>query len=202
MYGSWHRYALDESWRKPRHKASIVLRTETDAYVCFNAKSVDCIEARKLKLHPVVGRLGPDLLSHDVDLDVVLQRARELMEPRDIMADVLLNQRIASGIGNVYKNEVLFMHGLHPETRLDKVDDAVLRRVYETARRLMKDNLGGGSRRTIRLTKQVRLGPDTLRYWVYGRVGRPCLKCGGTIQCRRLGTIPRATYWCFRCQRL
>jgi endonuclease-8 len=194
MYGSWHRYALDEPWRKPRHKASIVLRTETDVYVCFNAKSVDCIEARKLKFHTVVGQLGPDLLSDDVDLDIVLQRAREMMEPRDSVADVLLSQMVASGLGNVYKNEVLFLHGLHPETPLAQLDDESLRCVFETARKLMRENIGGRVRRTV---------PSVMpaRCWVYGRVGKPCLKCGEIIRCRRLGKIPRATYWCPHCQK-
>jgi endonuclease-8 len=201
MHGSWHRYGLNESWRKPPYKASIVLRTETELYVCFNAKSVDCIEARKLKFHPVLGNLGPDLLADDVDLDAVILRARETMESHHIISDVLLNQKVASGIGNVYKNEVLFLHRLHPETPLARIDDEALRSVFETAQRLMRENLGGGARRTIQTSKQVPAGPGAPRYWVYGRMGNPCLKCGSTIRCRRLGAIPRATYWCPQCQR-
>jgi endonuclease-8 len=200
MHGSWHRYAPNESWRKPPHQASIVLRTETDVYVCFNAKSVDCSEARKLKFHPVLGPLGPDLLTDDLELDNVILRARERAGPQNIVADVLLNQKVASGIGNVYKCEVLFLHKLHPETLLEQLDDETLRCVYDTARKLMHDNLGGGARRTIQTSTNVPVRPDAPRHWVYGRVGKPCFKCGATVECRRIGTIPRTTYWCPRCQ--
>lgn len=198
LHGSWHRYALHETWRRPRRQASMILWTRTDVFVCFNAKTSECLETRRLSVHPV-GRLGPDLLADDVDLDEILRRARSLSGNDSLVVDTLLNQNVASGIGNVYKNEVLFLCGVHPHTPPSRLDDESLKGLYRSARHLMKSNLMGGIRTTTRDKKGRRL-VDAPRHWVYGRAGRPCLQCGVTIQFSRLGSIPRSTYWCPQCQ--
>lgn len=196
MYGSWHRYARNEPWCKPRRRASIVLETAEDVFVCFNAKSVDLIAAGKVKLHPALGRLGPDLLSEEVDFHTVIRRARALVSSCETMADVLLNQQVACGIGNVYKCELLFLHRLHPETPLGRIDDETLTRIYQSARNLMQQNRV----RAMRKTTDSGLS-ERPRHWVYGRAGRPCLKCGELIVYRRLGRTYRGTHWCPACQK-
>lgn len=195
MHGSWHRYSHDEAWKKPRRQASLVIATETDEYVCFNAKEVELVSLASVRNRIVHGRLGPDLIADTIDPDALVRRAREMLEPDTLLADALLDQRVAAGIGNVYKSEVLFIERLHPLSTLGDVDDETLARSFETAADRLRRNTRGGKRVT-RLEKD-----GAGRLWVYGRRGQPCLECDTPIRSRRLGKHHRGTYWCPRCQR-
>ncbi len=194
MHGSWHRYAHDEEWQRPKSQASIVLRIAGDDYVCFNAKEVELVRLPSVRNRLVHDRLGPDLIADDIDVDALVRRAREFLEPDAPLIDVLLDQRIASGIGNVYKSEVLFIRRLAPGTRLGDVADGQLAACFSLAADLLKKNLGGGMRVT-------RFDNDSAgRVWVYGRTGQPCLECDTPIRSRRMGKNHRGTFWCPTCQ--
>ena len=119
----------------------------------------------------------------------VPEEVRALCAERAPLVDVLLQQRAASGIGNVYKSELLFLEQHAPLTELRSVNDDALRALYERAHVLLRQNLGPGLRRTH---------PGGL--WVYRRGGEGCLKCGTRIQRARLGRHARSTYWCASCQ--
>jgi endonuclease-8 len=194
MYGSWHRYRPEEPWRRPPRQASLELRTEQDVFVCFNAREVEVLEASSIRALTLEQRLGPDLLVGDVDLEGVVGRAREFVESDSELIDVLLDQRVAAGIGNVYKSEILFLEHQNPWRTLAQTPDAILRRLYETAGSLLRRNLGGGPRVT-RFTAE-----STGTLWVYGRGGKPCFRCGAVIRYQRLGRDLRSTYWCPGCQ--
>ncbi len=194
MYGSWHRYARDETWRKPRRQASLVLATAADEYVCFNAKEVELVRTPSVRERIVHSRLGPDLIADDIDANLLVQRAREFLDDAALVGDALLDQRIAAGIGNVYKSEVLFIERLDPRTLLERVPDTQLGRCFATAATLLRNNLGGG-RRVTRFEND-RAG----RLWVYRRDGLPCLRCDTPIETARLGRHHRSSYWCPRCQ--
>ena len=194
MYGSWHRYAHDEEWKKPRRQASLVIATPDNEYVCFNAKEIEVVAMRGVRSRIVHGRLGPDLIADPVETVVLLERAREFLDGDAIIADALLDQRIASGIGNVYKSEVLFIERLHPARSLDKTTDEELARCYVTAADRLRRNLGGGKRVT-------RFENDSAgRLWVYGRTAQPCLECETPIVSCRMGRHHRGTFWCPTCQ--
>jgi endonuclease-8 len=195
MYGTWHFYAPGEDWRKPVSQASLVLATEDAVYVCFNAREVELVRAPSVRERVLGMRLGPDLLIEDGSLDVIVRRAREILERDTLLADVLLDQRVASGIGNVYKSEVLFLEHRSPLTRLGDIGNTGLERCYATAAGLLRRNLGGGPR----ITRFEKDGAG--RLWVYGRRGQPCLRCDGRIESARLGRDHRSTYWCNKCQR-
>jgi endonuclease-8 len=135
--------------------------------------------------------LGPDILDPSFDLEQVLARLR-LRGDKEI-AVALLDQSALAGIGNVYKNEVLFLCGVSPFTRTGSIDSATLKRIVETAVRLMRRNLTTGIRTTTSSGS-----PRPL--WVYGAHGRPCPRCGSTIQRQTQGIQARMTYWCPTCQ--
>ena len=194
MYGSWHFYPPGEAWQKPRSRASLVLRTEGTDYVCFNAKEVELVALAGVRDRIIDSRLGPDLIGEPVDPAEVVERARQIMEPDDLVADVLLDQRVACGIGNVYKSEILFLHRCLPQTKLASIADALLEDCYATASDLLRRNLGGG----MRVTRFEH--DDAGRLWVYGRTGLPCHECKTPIASKRLGKHHRSAYWCPRCQ--
>lgn len=193
MHGSWHRYAPGEAWKLSQRRAALTLETERDVLVCFDAAEVEWLRSGGLAERDLLARLGPDLAAEEVDLDEVLRRARAAARDRPI-ADLLLDQRVASGIGNVYKSEVLFLERVEPCTDAAEVDDAMLTRLYARARACLRANLHGGPR----ATRSAADGRGGL--WVYRRGGRPCLRCGTAIRRAPLGADRRSTYWCPACQ--
>ncbi len=194
MYGSWHVYTPGETWRKPRRRASLVLAVGDSDYVCFDAKEVELVASPTVRDRIVGLRLGPDLVADTVTGDELVRRAREIPDPDWLIADVLLDQRVAAGIGNVYKSEVLFIEGLLPQLPVREVDDERIARCFATAADLLRRNLGGGPRVT-------RFATDGAgRLWVYGRRGLPCLRCDERVESARLGRHHRGTFWCPGCQ--
>lgn len=188
MHGTWHRYAPGEAWMRSREWIALALETEHDVLVCFSAPTVDRFEARNLPLHPVLSALGPDLLG-SFDLDEVAARALQRGGP---LGEVLLDQRVAAGIGNVYKCELAFVFGLDPFGDVSAIGPDRLRELYGRAATWLRDNVG----RVRNTTGRAR--PS---HWVYGRAGRPCLRCGTRIAARSSGQdLPRITFWCPRCQ--
>jgi endonuclease-8 len=157
--------------------------------VCFQAPVVETYHRAAGEPLPLAG-LGPDLTGPDPDLDAVLDRVASIADTDTEVADALLDQRIAAGIGNVYKSEVLFLHGLDPFTRVAEVPVDRLRRILDTAHRLLRANLDSHRRVTYRGGLAV-----------YGRQGQPCLRCGTPVRMRRQGPMARSTYWCPQCQR-
>ena len=194
MHGSWHFYAPDEKWKKPKWQASIVLRSGNVDYVCFNAKEVEVVRLKGVRRRIIENRLGPDLIQDDVDPRVLVRRARAILDGDALLVDVLLDQRVAAGIGNVYKSEVLFIERLHPRQTLGDTSDDELARCFKTGAALLRQNLGGGKR----VTRFA--GDGAGRLWVYGRSDQPCHECDSPIRTSRLGRQFRSTYWCRHCQ--
>lgn len=195
MWGSWHAYAPGERWKRPRERASILIDIGERVFVCFNAKEVEVQRRRGVSHRRLAHRLGPDLLADSVDFDTVIRRARSVSTAQRPICDVLLDQKVAGGIGNVYKSETLFVARCHPTTPLSQLDDEALRSLFEEARRLLGGNTRGGPRVTRRASDEAG------RLWVYGRTAQPCLVCDRPIQGQMLGEHQRSTFWCPQCQK-
>jgi endonuclease-8 len=199
MNGSWHRYRPGERWRRPAARARLVIEVPGAVAVCFDAPVVELLEQRAEALHPALGRLGPDLLADDFDGAEALRRLRDPSRASVTVAEALLDQRALAGIGNVYKNELLWIERVSPFARMADVDDETLGRLVASARRLLLANAGPthGHERVTTGGDPAAGGP----LYVYGRTGRPCRRCGTPISRASQGTdLPRTTYWCPRCQ--
>jgi len=168
-----------------------LLSTEDKTALCLDAPTVELLRRAELDTHPVLSRLGPDVLGRDLDVPLVIQRLRE--RPETEVGSALLDQEALSGIGNIYKSETLFLAGVSPFSRVRELDDTRLTRLVELARELMRRNLG--SRR--RTTPEGRIAS---RYWVYERSGEPCLRCGTRVAMQRQQPLARSTYYCAECQ--
>lgn len=188
MTGSWHLYREGERWRKGAHLARAVVGADSGwVAVCFQAPVVETYH-RALGDPAPLASLGPDLAAPDPDLDLAVARSG-LLDPTTEIADVLLDQRIASGIGNVYKSDVCWLHRTDPFAQLAAVGPERLRAMYETASTLLVANLGRSNRVTYRNGLAV-----------YGNRGQPCPRCGTPVRMRRQGPMARSTYWCPACQ--
>lgn len=190
MEGSWHLYRPGAPWRGPAFQVRAVLATEDWVAVGFNLGVTEVIETSKEK--EVIGHLGPDVLGPDWDPEEVLRRMRKAPERQ--IAEVLLDQEVLAGPGNVYKCETCFLRGVYPWTSVGDVSD--LEGMITLVKRLMEANRKTGNQIT---TGDTRRGKTS---WVYGRAGKPCRRCGTII---RRAEQPgyggeRVTYWCPSCQ--
>jgi endonuclease-8 len=176
-----------------------VLEVPGAVAVCFDAPVVELLETRAEALHPALGRLGPDLLGEAFDAAEAHRRLRDALRAEMEIAVALLDQRALAGIGNVYKNEILWIERVSPFVRVADVDDETLDRLIATARRLLVANATAtrGPERVTTAGDRGAPGP----VYVYGRGGRPCRRCRTAIRSTRQGTdLPRTTYWCPTCQ--
>jgi endonuclease VIII len=199
MNGSWHVYRPGERWQRPRRDMRILIATDAFEAVAFNVQVAEFLDERSEARHEDLRSLGPDLLGETFDEDEALRRVRE--HDTDEIGDVLLNQRVAAGIGNVYKSEVLFICRVDPFTATRLVSDDRIREVLRTARKLLQTNVTTLAGITTYIGFSRGRGSDESdRRYVYGRARKPCRKCGTTICGRAQGRHVRLTYWCPSCQ--
>lgn len=180
-------------------RASLALVVADAVYLWVQAKTVEISDRRSAMRGMAISALGPDVLADDFDSRQAASRAA-LHESRTI-ADVLLDQCVAAGIGNIYKCESLFACKIDPRTRVAALSADQLAALYATARALMLANLGPSPRTTRdMLTPSEPLAAGD-RYFVYSRSGQPCRTCRTPIEGYRLG-VPtmRWTWSCPRCQ--
>lgn len=191
MTGSWQVYPAGAPWRRPAHLARAVLETREWIAVCFAAPTVEIVAAGRVASHPGLRGLGPDVVAPDADLEGAVRGLRARAD-REIGA-ALLDQSALAGIGNIYRAEVLFAHGVSPFRKVGGTDDETLRALVRTAHRMMRRSVTAGGRG----------GPGArspFRPRVYGRARRPCPRCGTPIAARDMGTPRRTVYWCPACQ--
>jgi endonuclease VIII len=137
--------------------------------------------------------LGPDVLAEAFDWAGYAARSGWVNPARPV-AEVVLDQRVLSGIGNVYKSEILFLERVHPLTAWGRLDERSITALAHRAIALMTPN----ATRSHRITTGV--GTPGREYWVYKRAGKPCRRCRTPIQSAEMGSPPRRTYWCPTCQ--
>jgi endonuclease-8 len=190
MGGWWTTMPRTRSPR-PGPKLRIALTVADGHALCYAAPTIRTF-VRDGGPTPV-DHLGPDLSDEHPDLDAVLVRIDRYADPTRPIADVLLDQRIAAGIGNVFKSETLFAVGVHPLTPVGALDDATRRRLWTTAHRQLRANARPGPRRTT-VTNQGLA--------VYGRHHGGCPRCDGAIEYAPAGLhgTTRSSYWCPVCQ--
>lgn len=196
MKGSWVRRHVRE--RTPADATATLVVDET-AYTCVGAFTAELMRENALRTHPRLGRLGPDLLADPPDIAAAVKRAMQPAYANREIGDVLMDQRVAAGIGNVYKSEVLFECRVHPRTRMHHITPEKMAELYERAAHLMRLNLLTRRRTAVPLRR--RPTPTSHRLWVYMRAGKPCLDCGTRIERFMQGDMNRSTYFCPRCQR-
>ena len=182
MNGSWHLYRAGERWKRPARDMRVLVATATVEAVGFNVPVAELLTARDIARHRELGSLGPDLLDAAFDSAEAVRRMRA--RPADAVGDILLNQRVMAGIGNIWKSESLFRSGVDPFTRVRDLDDAAVAKIIANARKLLRASANGRVERRV-----------------YSRGGQPCRKCGTRIAHRAQGPDARLTYWCPKCQK-
>jgi endonuclease VIII len=172
MHGRWR---VQSAGTEPFGTPWLVLRGRERQAVLWNGPVLELTRGRS----PALARLGPDILADPPDLEAMVARLRTAGPFRQV-GDALLDQRLLSGIGNMWKAEILFEAETSPWRPLGELADGDLERIVGEAARLMR----AGRR----------------RHRVYRLAGRPCRRCGEEIRSFPQGDEARMAYWCPGCQ--
>jgi endonuclease-8 len=207
MNGSWHLYRTGARWQRPAHEMRVLVATADAVAIGFNVPVAELLSSQQLDRQKEIRTIGPDLLAgagehyeYSVDTVEIVRRMRA--QERDAVADVLINQRVVAGIGNVFKSEILFVARIAPFTSVASLSDADLERIVGIARNQLAAAVLDPEKTLTRSIgrRTTRSLDPSARLWVYGRSGKPCRQCGSLIRSRKTGLDARLTYWCPRCQ--
>ncbi|WP_456847011.1 Fpg/Nei family DNA glycosylase [Cellulomonas sp. P5_C6] len=149
-----------------------------------------------------IDRLGPDPASTD-DLDRAGDVMVERLTARNVaVGQLLMDQSVVAGIGNIYRAELLFRARLDPHTPGRRVPREVARALWDDWAVLLADGIRTGvmiTREDLSPAARERALTDPAeRHWVYHRTGEPCLVSGNPVVVEEMAA--RKLYWCPTCQ--
>jgi endonuclease-8 len=182
MSGGWHVYRHGARWRRMRASAWAVLSSERWDAVQFGGTTLQVMTTPRLRRHPQLTGLGPDILAEEFDEDGVVAGMRA--NPTRGLGDALLDQHLVAGIGNIFKSEACFAVRIDPWRPVGNLSEKELRSVLAAARGLMLEAVESGR----------------YPFKVYKRRQGACPRCRGRVSSRGQGDANRTTYWCPRCQ--
>jgi DNA-formamidopyrimidine glycosylase len=150
----------------------------------------------------VLAGLGPDPLRTDADPTAAWERIHRSHRP---VGDLLMDQGVLAGVGNVYRAEVLFRHRLHPLRPGRTLRRAQFDAIWSDLRELMAEGVRTGRIDTVRpehtpeaMGRPPRRDDHGGEVYVYRRHGQPCLVCGSKVRTELLAG--RNLFWCAKCQ--
>jgi endonuclease VIII len=202
MTGAWCVYEPGQPWRRASHRAWLVLRSGNAEVVQFDGPVLELISDVRLRSDRRLADLGPDVFGASFDCALFLRRLRR-DDPTRPVGDVLLDQRIVAGLGNVWKAEACFAVALDPWRLVGEVSDEQALALVDFVRGYTRLAAGNGAVREGAAEREVAAmshGPLARPRAVYKRGGQPCLRCGSTIRVRGQGEHNRITFWCPGCQ--
>lgn len=180
MNGRWVVFA---DGRVPMGKPWLLLASGRGVAAQFGGKVLRLVTESRLRNDPGLAQLGPDPLRPDYDPAEAVRRVLAAAPEREI-GDVLLDQRVIAGIGNVIRNEALFQARIDPFRKVRDLAPEEAEDLIEANRRIMQLSVRRGRR----------------PHAIYRAERKRCPRCGGAISVRGQGDANRVAYWCQRCQ--
>lgn len=159
--------------------------------------SVDLVETQTLDEWPQFAAMGPEPLGNQFTAAGLWSATRGR---KTAIKQLLLDQKIVAGLGNIYVCEALFRAGISPQRAGARVSRPMFARLVPEIRTVLEQAIrdGGSSLRDF-ARPDGELGYFATHFQVYGREGAPCNRCSATI--KRLVQSGRSTWHCPRCQK-
>jgi formamidopyrimidine-DNA glycosylase len=140
---------------------------------------------------------APGVEPLDIDLDHFIPLFHGRKTP---IKSALLNQKLLSGVGNIYADESLFRAKVRPRRRATSLTRAELGKLHKGLQQVLREAIKlGGSSVSDYVDAEGREGFFQLKHFVYGREGKPCLVCGTPI--KRVIIAGRSSHYCPHCQK-
>jgi len=193
-------------WVKPdavEGTDTLRLRIQTDEHAAELRGPQACALVGPEDVSALVAALGPDPLRADADPE---RGWRRVHRSDRTIASLLMDQRVAAGVGNIYRAEVLYRQRIHPDTPGSALSRRAWNRIWADFVELMPQGVLHGRIDTVRpedspevTGRDPRVDRHGGEVYVYRRQGQPCLVCGREVSLRLFEG--RNLYWCPRCQR-
>ena len=207
MSGRWYFFTDIESLPSVANHIKVIVQMESPPSAIFDDtrnfgqfKVFPSFEA--VKQYPSIQYLGIDGLASPFPLDEFLTRLAKKNYENKPVGEVLLNQRLVAGVGNIYKAESLFHAKIHPLRKVGTLSDTEREKlglaIGEILQKALHDR---GSTMDFQPYELPSGTTGNAQRWhrVYNREGKPCVICGNEIS--RVVQKDRSTYWCSHCQK-
>jgi formamidopyrimidine-DNA glycosylase len=182
----------------PEPRGALRLRITTDEIWLDLRGPTHCDLVTPAERKAVLARLGPDPLRPNADPELAWQR---IVRTRTPIGQLLMDQSVLAGVGNVYRAEILYRAGLSPFRPGRDVDREVWDALWLDLVVHMKAGVRTGRIVTTeRVDRDRRSGPPTREdsHYVYRRAGLPCRRCGTEVRTEIMAS--RNLFWCPVCQ--
>lgn len=194
LYGTWVTGRLPA----PEPKGALRVRFTTDEHWLDLRGPTACELHTPEERLAVLARLGPDPLRSDADPALAWER---LSRTHRTIGELLMDQSVLAGVGNVYRAEVLFRASLSPFRSGRLLSEGTWARVWQDTRLLMRAGVRAGRIVTTRAEDRSRRRGVVLQedaHYVYRRAGQPCRCCGTEVRTQVMAG--RNLFWCPTCQ--
>ena len=188
LYGKFHKSKVPAG--EPRGAVRVRLRSATHVVDCNGPAACETLDAAGVA--SLKGRLGPDVLRDDADPDLAWSKIARSKAP---FGGLVMDQAVMAGLGNIYRTEILWRQGIHPETagraltrdQFDAfwADSAALLRIGVEQRAII--TIDGAERGHSRYGARTNIFKHP-----------ECPRCGGPI--RQFTMAARKVFCCDRCQ--
>jgi formamidopyrimidine-DNA glycosylase len=193
-------YGFDLTGFNPRHD-HIEFALDDGSILVYNDPRrfglIKIVDRTELDQIAELKYLGPEPLGHDFTADYLWLASRGRTAA---VKNLLMDQKIVAGVGNIYASEILFRAEVRPSRRAGRVTRKEIGRIVAATRQVLREAIGSRGT-TFRSYRDSRGQPGRFahRLRVYNREGKPCFRCGASIRAIVLGQ--RSTYYCPRCQK-
>jgi endonuclease-8 len=204
LIGKWFVLPVDPARDESPVVGAVRLRIADERHVADLRGPMACTVVDQEEVGRLVARQGPDPLQPAQDPDAAY---RAIARSGKTLAELLMDQTVLAGVGNIYRCEVLWRHRLHPLKPGRSLKRASWQLVWDDLVRLMPWGVRTGTIITLDDVLEdtaAALGrgetPEVPReFAVYQRTGMPCLRCGSTVRSKVVAG--RNLFWCGGCQR-
>ena len=183
-----------------RHEHLILKLDNGDSFRFEDPRRFGLLECHPLKddgLPPALDFLGPEPLTEDFCAEYFYQAARQ----RHIaVKELLMDNTVVTGVGNIYATESLFMAGIRPTRRSDRLSRMACGRLVDAVKEILSRAIAAGGT-TISDFRGVdgSEGSFNRELLIYGKAGEPCPHCGAILRTVKLGG--RSSCYCPKCQK-
>jgi endonuclease VIII len=209
MFGKMRTYMLRHRVEWERTTRAVIVTTARQA-VMTNVQVFNIGQGDPLKQIEGLREIGPDICVTPFDKKLFLQRLNRANNLEYEVGPVLLDQKVAAGIGNYLKSDILFECKINPWALVGELSEEEQNCLADTipvvAQRALKNR---GQTVTDEAMERIMSDPDipkvtwAHKHWVFRHTNRPCMVCGTPIKQRRQGEGKgRQTFYCPNCQQV
>lgn len=201
LYGRWYT-ARRPKLPKTQRTLRVALHTPTHSALLYSASDIHVFSEKQLSQHPFLQRLGPDILDQTLTAKQIVRRLTSPQFRNRALGGLYLDQGFLAGNGNYLRSEILWAAGVEPSCKPAQLDPDVLDRIAtETLAISRRSYRTRGVTVLPGLAKKLKSSGMTYqryRFYVFGREGLPCHRCGTEIERRTMGS--RNLFVCPACQ--